>query len=110
MVRQARFRALIVLNQLDGDTGREYANRARGLMIEAYCPGPPGSVRFFPARISWDGDQALHPGDHAVVTITMTDDDAGEFFEAGQQFRLWSGRVVGHGTISRKVYSEFTPS
>jgi hypothetical protein len=44
------------------------------------------------------------------VTITMTDDDAGTFFRAGHNIRLWSGRVVGHGTISRKVYSEYTPS
>lgn len=110
VVPQARFRALIVLDRLDGDTGQRYANGARGLMIEAHCPGPPGSVRYFPARICWDGDQALCPGDHAIVTIAMADDDAAEFFRAGQDFRLWSGRVVGHGTISRKVYSEYTPS
>lgn len=110
MVRQARFRALIALDQPGGDTAREYANRARGLMVQAHCPGPPGSLRYFPARVCWDGDQTLHPGDHAVVTITMTDDDAPEFFRPGQHFRLWCGGVIGHGTISRKVYSEFTPS
>lgn len=110
MVAQSRFRALIALDRLEGDRAREYANSARGLMVEAHCPGPPGSVRYFPARMCWDGDQALHPGDHAVVTIVMNDEDAGEFFHAGQDFRLWSGRVVGHGTISRKVYSEYTPS
>lgn len=108
MVRQARFRALIALDQPGG--AREYANRARGLMVQAHCPGPPGSLRYFPARVCWDGDQTLHPGDHAVVTITMTDDDAPEFFRPGQHFRLWCGGVIGHGTISRKVYSEFTPS
>jgi hypothetical protein len=40
----------------------------------------------------------------------MTDHDAGTFFRAGHNIRLWSGRVVGHGTISRKVYSQYTPS
>ena len=109
---QARFRALIALDRLDDGAAPErgYAKRARGLMIEAHCPGPPGSVRYFPARICWDGDRTLRPGDRAVVTITMTEEDAGAFFRAGQQFRLWSGCVVGHGTISRKVYSDYTPS
>jgi len=44
------------------------------------------------------------------VTIGLTDDDAGTFFAAGHRFRLWSGHVVGHGTISRKVYTDYTPS
>lgn len=111
-VGQARFRALIALDRFDSGAAPErgYVKRARGLMIEAHCPGPPGSVRYFPARICWDGDRRLRPGDRAVVTITMTDADAGAFFCAGQQFRLWSGCVVGHGTISRKVYSDYTPS
>lgn len=109
-MERSLFRALVALDPADGGTAREYENRARGLMVEAHCPGPPGSVRYFPARLCWDGDQPLHSGDHAVVTITVTGEDAGGFFRAGQQFRLWSGRVVGHGTISRKVYSEYTPS
>jgi hypothetical protein len=109
-VRQARYRALIRLDRLDRDAARGYMNRMRGLMVEAHCPGPPGSVRYFPAEIYRDGGQPLRSGDRAVVTITMTGDDAAAFFGAGQQFRLWRGRVVGHGTISRKVYSEYTPS
>lgn len=109
-VHQAHFRALVVLDRIGGNTSREYPNHTRALMVEVHCPGPPGSVRIFPAQICRDSDEPLRPGDRTVVTLTMTDDDAGTFFHAGQQFRLWSGRVVGHGTISRKVYSEYTPS
>jgi hypothetical protein len=109
-VHQAHFRALVVLDQVGVDTSRGYLNHTRALMVEAHCPGPPGSVRYFPAQLCWDSDEPLRPGDRAVVTITMTDDDAGTFFHADHNIRLWSGRVVGHGTISRKVYSEYTPS
>ncbi len=45
-----------------------------------------------------------------MVTVTVTDDEAGEFFEAGQRFTLWSGGDVGHGTISRRVFTEYGPS
>ena len=109
-VHQTHFRALVVLDPVGIGTSREYPNHTRALMVEAHCPGPPGSVRFFPAQICRDSDEPLRPGDHTVVTITMTDDDAGTFFRAGHNFRLWFGRVVGHGIISRKVYSEYTPS
>ena len=112
-VRRFRFRAVISLDSLGGNVGKltkEYANRTHVLMVQTHCPGPPGSVRTLPAEICWDDGQPLHPGDHAVVTITMTDDDAGTLFSAGHPFRLWCGGVVGHGTISRKVFSDYSPS
>lgn len=112
-MHRSRFRALITLNSLgdnDSEILRQYSNHTRVLMVEAYCPGPPGSIRHFRAEICWDDERPLHPGDHSVVTITMTDDDAGNFFAAGHQFKLWCGGVVGHGIISRKVYSDYTPS
>jgi hypothetical protein len=112
-VHRSRFRALITLDSLCDNASRiqqQYPNHTRVLMVQAHCPGPPGSVRYFPAEICWDDKQPLRPGDHAVVTITMTDDDAGTFFSAGHQFRLWCGHVVGHGTISRKVYTDYSPS
>lgn len=112
-VRQSSFRALITLDSLgdrESKAPEQYLNHTHTLMVETRGAGPPGSVRFFPAEISWDGDRPLYPGDHAVVTITVTDDDAGTLFSPGDQFRLWCGRVVGHGTISRKVYTAYTPS
>jgi hypothetical protein len=69
-----------------------------------------GSCRYFPAEICWDGEQPLHPGGQAVVTVTVTDDDAAAFLGAGQPFTLWSGGAVGHGTVSRRVFTEYGPS
>jgi hypothetical protein len=68
---------------------RQYPNPARALVIRARPLRNAGSVRFFPAEICWDGDQPLHPGDRAWVTVTVTDDDAGSYFDAGQRFTLW---------------------
>jgi hypothetical protein len=51
-VHQAHFRALVVLDQVGVDTSRGYPNHTRALMVEAHCPGPPGSVRYFPAQLA----------------------------------------------------------
>lgn len=39
----------------------------------------------------------------------MTGDEVDEFFGAGQRFSLWNGADIGHGTISRRVYSQYGP-
>ncbi len=45
----------------------------------------------------------MHPGDHAVVTITLTGEDAGSLPSAGQRFAIWNAGDTGHGIISRRV-------
>jgi hypothetical protein len=115
-VRQARFRAIITLDPaeprpaLAHPPAREYPNHTRALMVRARPLRNSGFIRYFPAEICWDSERPLLPGDHAVVTITVTDDKASDFFDAGQRFTLWSGGDVGHGTISRKVYTDYSPS
>ena len=117
---QTRFRAIITLDQLgmqDVPTTRpfrppegEYINHTHHLVVRAPQLRDPALVRYFTAEISWDEEQPLHPGDHAKVTITLTDDEALEFLGPGQHIDLWSGACVGHGTISRRVFSEHVPS
>ncbi len=88
---------------------RQLSNHTHSLMVRAHCLGKPDYARCFPAEISWDDDEPLHPGDRAEVTITMIDDEACAFFGAGQRFSLWNGEEVGHGTISRQVHTEYGP-
>jgi hypothetical protein len=79
-------------------------------MVRVRCLGLPGRTRYFPAEICRDDELPLQPGDHAVVTITVTDDEAAAYFGVGQRFTLWNGEDVGHGVISRKVYTASSPS
>jgi hypothetical protein len=88
---------------------RQYSNHTHALMVRASCLDKPSYARCFPAEISWDDEEPLHPGDRAEVTITMIDDEACAFFGAGQRFSLWNGADVGHGTISRQVHTEYGP-
>jgi hypothetical protein len=124
-MRQVRYRALIALDPVPAEPGalsmpttarrpkaskpRQYPNHTHALMVRAQCLSNPSYARCFPAELSWDDERPLHPGDRAEVTITMTDDEAAAFFGAGQRFSLWSGTDIGHGTISRRVYTEYGP-
>lgn len=88
---------------------RQLRNHTHALMVRAHCLSKPSYARCFPAEISWDDEEPLHPGDRAEVTLTMIDDEACAFFGAGQRFSLWNGEEVGHGTISRQVHTEYGP-
>jgi hypothetical protein len=112
-VHRSRFRALITLDPVRDKVGHvhtQYPNHTRVLMVEVHRPGPPGSLRYYPAEICWDDERPLHPGDHAIVTLSMMEDEAATLLCPGHQFRLWCGGVVGHGTVSRKVYTDYGPS
>jgi hypothetical protein len=111
-VRQYRFRALITLDPagpcpgVPGPPVRQYPNRTCVLMIVAMpLHGGTGPSRCFPAKIWWHGDEPLHPGDHAMVTARVADDQAGLFLGTGQRFTLWSGGEVGHGTVYRIAFT-----
>ncbi len=116
-MRQFRFRAVVTLDPVESDSGamhphsRQYPSHTRALMILA---GPlragTGPARIMPAEIWWDGEEPLRPGERAVVTARVADDEADAFLEAGQQFTLWSGGDVGHGTIYRRVFADYGPS
>lgn len=114
-MRQFRFRALIALDASGPrhaglrPAAQQYANHTHALMILARPLRNAAAARYFPAEICWDNEGPLRPGDHAEVTITVTDDEAGAFFDAGQRFTLWSGGDIGHGTISRRVFTDNGP-
>ena len=109
-MRKFRFRALVTMDaQGQSDPGRQYQSGTRSLMVHAWSVDLPSFDKYFPAAISWEQDQPLHVGDRTIVTITVIDDDAPRFLAAGRPFTIW-GDAVGHGVISRRVFTESGPS
>lgn len=116
-MRQFTFRALIAFDRVEPRPGNprrpapHYENHTRALMIVAH-PLRSGSdpARYFPTEIWWDDGKPLCPGDRAVVTVSVTDDEADAYFSPGHPFTLWSGGDVGHGTVSRRVFPGYRPS
>jgi hypothetical protein len=116
-VRQFRFRAVVTLDPVEQRPGavqspeRQYPSHTRALMILARpLRADMGPARLLPAEIWRDGEEPLRPGDRAVVTARISDDHADAFLEAGQRFTLWSGGDVGHGTVFRRVFTDYGPS
>ena len=116
-MRQCRFRALITLDPVRSPGGvlhppaREYPSHTRALMILARPLGAgAGPGRLLPAEIWQDDDKPLRAGERTVVTARVSGEEVDSFLDGGQQFVLWSGGEVGHGTIYRKVYSDYGPS
>jgi hypothetical protein len=108
----SRYRALITLDPADPlamQAPAEFASGTRSLMIHAWHLGQPVVGRYFPAMITWDGETLLRPGEEKIVTITIADEAAPDFLDAGQEFTLWGGGA-GHGVISRRAYVGSSPS
>jgi hypothetical protein len=104
-----RFRAVITLDPAAEPAAAEYASGTRALLIRDARVGDPGAGQFFQAMMTWDEENPLRPGDHAVVTLTIADSDAPACLASGQRFTLW-GACAGRGVISRRVYTAAGPS
>jgi hypothetical protein len=116
-MRQFRFRALVTLDPAaprpatPRTRARQYPSHTRALMILARpLRADTGPARLLPAEIWQDSEEPLRPGDRAVVTARVADDQTEAFLDAGQHFTLWSGGSVGHGTICRRVFTDYGPS
>jgi len=42
--------------------------------------------------------------DHVVITLVVLGDTAGDYLAPGEEFDLWRGRNVGHGTITQRIF------
>lgn len=110
-MRLYKFRALVSLDGSEPEgPPRPYPSGTHSLMVRCSRLGEPAEQRYFPAAIYRTDDGSLNPGDkRVVVTIEIADDEACGFLGPGQRVTLWHGRDLGHGVISRRVFSTWVP-
>ena len=105
-MKQFMFRALVTLDAgASGASTLQYPSGTHSVMVHACPAGEPSHHKYFPAVFCRDDEEPLKPGDRALVTITLNDDDAGEYLAPGRQFTMWDGHDIGHGIISRWVFA-----
>jgi hypothetical protein len=100
------YRALVELDP--PACGGRSRQGTRAFMIQVRHIGQPSAQKSMHATISSEDQLPLRPGDRVVVTITVTDDDAPAYLCPGQSFTL-SGRITGHGIVSRQVLTDPGP-
>lgn len=62
--------------------------------------------KIFSSVVATQDDRPLCPGDACVpVTMQLNGDDAREYFGPGEHFTLWLGTDVGHGVVSRRMFT-----
>lgn len=60
----------------------------------------------FSALVSAVDGSPLRPGSAGIIaTMVVLGDDVGDYLAPGAQFALLSGREVGHGVVSRRVFT-----
>ena len=107
-----RYRALVTLDPPrpgQDETDAQFPSGTHKLMVHAWRAGKPPHDKYFAAEIWPDEDSPLRPGVRAIVTITVTDDDAPDYLGPGRMFSLWGGGT-GRGIVSRRVFSNASPS
>jgi hypothetical protein len=108
---QYMFRALVTLDAAAREVpAGGYPSGTHHVMVHARRPGRPGGERYFEAVITRDDGQPLRRGEEAVATIAVPDEDAEAFLAEGERFTLWHGSDIGHGVVSRRVFTPGSPS
>jgi len=102
-----KFSAVVTLEHV-GKTRRYYPSGAPGLLLRAPSVERPDVQQYFPAIAYVDDDRPLRVGDKGVtVVFSVPDDDASDFFQAGQHFTLWDGKDIGHGTVAERLFARW---
>lgn len=99
-----KFAAVVTLDAAGRSRG-QYLSGVPGLMVRAPSCRLPARRQYFPAVFYTDDERPLRPGDKGIhVAMSVPDDDAAGFFQAGQHFTLWDGADIGRGTVARRLF------
>jgi hypothetical protein len=83
---------------------REYPSGTPGLLVRVPHLQQPSVQQYFPALFFVEDSRPLRPGDaHVPAIVSVPDDDASSFFQAGQRFTIWDGADLGHGTVAQRI-------
>lgn len=105
-MKSYKYRALITLYPPeDGGLDAEPPLHVRHLTVQARNRETHRSGIFSSLVSAVDGS-SLRPGSAGIIaTIVVLGDDVGDYLAPGAQFALLSGREVGHGVVSRRVFT-----
>jgi hypothetical protein len=97
-----KYQALVTLYS-PGDGGLDAEPR---LHVRRLVVRPDHSGELFSALVSVKDGSLLTPGTADIIaTMVVLGDDARDYLAAGEEFALLSGGEVGHGVVSRWLFT-----
>ena len=100
MTHRYKFRAM--LSPASAGAGDEGGQMHR-MVLRARHHQSHGT-KVFSALVTSDDHPGWLGSDHAIATISLYADDAGDYFDIGDHFSVWLGRDVADGVVTRRLY------
>lgn len=106
VMKRYKYQALLTLYTADdGGLRSTLPGETRCLVVRAYHHDTHDS-KIFSSLVVTDDERPLRPGDaHVRATVQLHGDDARDYLGPGEHFDLWFGTDVGHGVVSRRMFT-----
>jgi hypothetical protein len=104
--KRYKFQALVTMaGRSDGGPDLPL-NRAPRRMVLRGQNDETGHSQIFSALVSCEDEAPFRPNGHQIVaTLRLAGDDITDYFHIGGHFDLWLGCEVGHGIVTRRLFT-----
>ena len=105
-MKRYKFQALVTI---DTETDGHPLSRpgvAPQRMVLHGLDSDSGRSQMFSTLVSCDDEGPFRPhGDRFLVTLRLAGEDVARYLGIGGHFDLWLGHKVGHGIVTRRLFS-----
>jgi hypothetical protein len=105
-MKRYKFQALVTMGG-DGtsSSGPALDSVPRRMVLCGHCDDT-GASQMFSALVSCEDAVPFRPNGHQqLATLRLIGDDVPTFLDSGSHFDLWRGGEVGHGVVTRRLFS-----
>ena len=102
-MKRCKFQALVTPNA--SDEAREKLSPGSHRMVVRAQNSETKRSQVFAALVDAGEEGPFRPGKpEIVVTLRVIGDDLADYLDIGSHFILWSGRDVGQGVVTRRLF------
>lgn len=105
-MKRYKFQALVTIDRR-GDGGQDVllSSSPRRMVLQGRDE-ETGHSQMFSALVSCDDEAPFRPhGRQLLVTLRLAGDEVPDYVHSGGSFDLWLGHEVGHGVITRRLFT-----
>lgn len=105
-MKRYKFQALVTMGEDgDGGSGTVLGSASRRMVLRSRN-SETGHNQIFTALVSCEDEAPFRPHGHQMlVTLRLAGDDVTDYLASGKHFDLWLGSDVGHGIVTRRLFT-----